>query len=657
MSSAFDDITDKQEASSIELSDNIAADYVQYHRGSVVGHEEEGLLMYLSLATGWAADENCHNNVIGQGPPGSGKSLTKNTVAELIDAQDKYTKNSASGNALLDSVKWDVSLVAPMGEYDQIDKPIVEILKRSNPEDGGYAKDRNVEDPDSRTGYTPTEVSAEANPWVVLYAPSSKKGGINDEMEDRALILYFSNDKHTRRSIGRKEFGHENIDSSHYDDEYIYDNHALAAALREHLRTLPTERHYEEDEDGDEYLAARSGATHVYQPAWTWYVCEPIFNIDEDYTNRTYGIVENLIRASALLNYHNRQRTEIEVYVDEDSTETETKDAVVVEPQDVANVLSCLPTLLSTTHQLTPLKRHILDAVDATSGVTDDDGTTVQRVREWLNKNDIPHPSEGTLRQKMDELAENYYLQKWENAGGKRGQAHIYELRDEGALQTPNIRGLQQRADRDGIELSAEDCVDIDPDDPFASCHDPIRDQPFKQSVRDFDADFSGESSTDTDAASFMGGNDDDSGTESVDSGGQSALTDVSEDGVETASAHSDFELDPTGEPSNPTEQFVYETAQSQDGEVFAASADVTQYIGIVGPEQHSASVDLTGTVVDPDDELWQDRPDMTDDRVINETDAIQELEDAFVALQKKGLVGLDDEQGPPAMEALVVAD
>ncbi|TKX52818.1 hypothetical protein, partial [Halorubrum sp. SP9] len=65
------------------------------------------------------------------------------------------------------------------------------------------------------------------------------------------------------------------------------------------------------------------------------------------------------------------------MYVDEDSTETETIEQYVATPQDVWNVMMCLESLLSTTHQLTPLKRHILDAVDATEPRTSEDGTTV----------------------------------------------------------------------------------------------------------------------------------------------------------------------------------------------------------------------------------------------------------------------------------------
>jgi len=664
--SAFQDVKDEQEAQEIELSENVAEDFVRYFRGNVVGHEEQGWLMYLGLLSGWAYDDGCHTNTIGIGPPGSGKSLTKNTVETLFDAGDKYTKTDASSNAILDSVEWDLSLIAPLDEIDKIDKAITEVLKSSNPVDDGYSKDRNVEDPDARGGYSPTEVSADANPWILLYAPTSKKGGIDDELEDRALVLYFSNDKHTRRGIMRKEFGHENIDTSNYDDEYIYDTQQLSARLRQHIRDLPVRNHYEEDEDGEEYLASRSGDTLVYMPRWVVYVCEPIFNIDEDYTNRVFGIVNNLIRASALLNHENRAHKDVEVYVDEDSTETEDRDAVVVEPQDVANVLSCLPTLLSTTHQLTPLKRHILDAVDATEPMTDGDGTTVQDVRGWLDDNDIPHPSESTLRDRLDALAENYYLQKWENAGGKKGTANVYERHDEGALQTPNVYDLQRHADRDGQELASEDCVTLDPEDPFADVTDPIREQPFKETVQEFEQQFSGSDVEEqsTDAADFMGGSSDSESADSEsDSGGQAALTDVSDDGVEEATADTDgsgaedIDLDPKGELENPTEQYVFKQLQDQDGAVFGGNHDVTHFIGAVGSDQHSASVDMTETAVNPEHELWDGRPDLRDDRVMSEPDALRELSDAYGDLKQKGFVVEDDDGGPPAMFCLRVAE
>jgi hypothetical protein len=667
MANAFQDLEDQQEAQNIDLSENVVADYIEYHRGSVVGHEEEGVLMWLSLLTGYIADDGIHVNCVGIGPPGSGKSLTKNTVEEVLPSRDTFVKTDASDNALLDSVAWDCSICAPLDEYDKLSGAIREYLKSMNSEDGGYTKTRNVEDPDSPTGYSPTEVSSDAIPWTILYAPTSKKGGIDDELEDRALILYFSNTKRTRRGIGRKEWGHDNITPTE-ESAYIYDNHELGVALRDHIRSLPVETEYEyiegDDDDEDRQLVGRHGDVYVYTPQWCWYAVEPIFDTDSDHTNRVYGIVHDCVAASAIVNRGHRTRKEVDIYVSEDSAETEARQAVVVDAQDVANVLSCLPTLLSTTHQLTPLKRHILDAVDATSGITDQDGTTVQDVRDWLDDNDIPHPQEQTLRNEMKELAENYYLHRWEAAGGKNGRADVYQLRDEGALQTPNVYDLGQQAKRqDGIELPADDVVDIDPEDPFEDCHDPIRDQPFTETVSQFEAEFSGsDSEPTTDAADYMGGDPhsdetDETASDSDDSG-QASLGAVTDDGVDTdeigSGASGDVELDPEGEPATPTEQYVFENLNT--GQPFGRRDDVLNFLGVVGQGGHETDVDTTGTILDPEHDLW-DRPDLTDDRVINEMDAKRELDEAYNELKAKNLVAEVEERGPPAMFEVCVAD
>jgi hypothetical protein len=660
MVGAFDDVMDEAEADGVELSENIAKDFVRYFRGNVVGHEEEGLLMYFSLLTGWTYDDNCHNNVMGIGPPGSGKSLTKNTVENVFDDRDKYTKTSASGNAILDSIEWDLALVAPMDEYDKIDKPIIEVLKSSNSEDGGYSKDRNVEDSDARGGYSPTEVSAEANPWVLLYAPSSKKGGIDNELEDRALILYFSNSKHTRRGIGRKEFGHEDIgvESGDYEDDYIYDTHALAARLREHVRDFPIRTHYEED-DGEQYLSARSGDTLVYIPSWVWYAVEPIFNVDEDYTNRVYALINDVIKGSALANHENRPKRETEVYIDEDSTETETREAVVVGPQDVANILSCMPALLSTTHKLTPLKRHILDAVDKTEPMTNEDGTTVSKVQEWLEENDIPHPTRSTLKDRMDELSEDYYLSKWDSVAGPNGQADAYQRHSEGALQPPRIHNLQQHADGDGITLGADEAVNIDPDDPFDGTHDPIREQSFKQTTEDFEQQFSGE---DVDGEEYMmeamgGSSSNDDEDDEGDGERQASLGEIEGDGTEETDNSPSVSLDPTDGPSDPTEQWVFEHLHGADGMPINENMSVLHYLGVVGSAEFEEEKDFTATVVDPDHDLWDGRPDMKDDRVITQQDARRELKEAYESLRQKDLVCEDEDGGPTAMMALRVAD
>jgi len=671
---SFASVAEEDSAETVDLSNNVVDDLVRYVRGNIVGHEEEAVLMYLSALSGWGYSTSFHINTIGQGPPGSGKSLTKNTVDDLLPETDTYNKTDASSNAILDSREWDLAISAILDEYDKIDRNIIEVLKSSNPEDGGYAKDRNVEDSDAAGGYSPTEVSADAIPWIVLYAPSSKKGGINEELADRALKLYFNNDKHTRRGIGRKEFGHEDIEisSDEYEYDYIYDTHKLGSALRQHIRELPIEAHYEEDEDGERYLASRTGNTVVYMPEWVFYSVEPIFNVDEDYTNRVYGIVKNLIQSSALLNHENRNTTTTQVVIDADEEEIKDREAVVVAPQDVANVLSCLPALLSTTHQLTPLKRHLLDAIDETEPMTDSDGTTVTKVQEYLENNDIPHPTRQTLKGRMDELAEEYYLTKYDSVAGPKGQADAYEKpKGGGELQPPRINSLQSHADRDDVELATEDCVEIDPSDPFAGCRDPIRDQGFVETVTQFDAQFSGGSVDEDPLTAAMGPSGEDSeyasstgvssdsnpkGSEGENGGSQTSLSE-STDGEISDTVDYTIDIDET--PANPTQQFVLEQLREERGNTYAKHHEVVQKMGIVADDENPSQVDLSETVADPDHELWNNRADLTDDRVISEEDALRELEQAYANLKTQGLVEEltgKENSVPPAMCRLRVA-
>jgi len=662
-----------------QLSDNVAEDLITYFRGNIVGHEEEALLMYYGIVSGWGYEDSHHINTIGQGPPGSGKSLTKNTIVEIIDGRDSYTKTDVTKNAIVDSLEWDLALVAPMDEVDKINTGVVEVLKSSNPEDGGYTKDRNVEDQDAYGGYSPVEVSADANPWVLLYAPSSKKGGINDELSDRALKLYFNNDKFTRRGIGRKEFGHDDIvvDSADHERDYIYDAHETKVTLRQHLRSLPVRPVYaEQGPNNESEIVSRTGNMPTYVPPWVWYAAEPIFNLDDDATNRVYGMIVNLMQSSAITNHHNRNRKMVETYTGPDSTETETREAVVVNAQDVANVLCCLKALLSTTHKLTPLKRNILDAVDETEPLTESDGTTISKVQEYLEQNDIPHPSRSTLTKEMQELADAYYLTRYESCAGPKGQADAFQKPTHGGeLQTPRIGNLQTHADRDDIELATEDCVEIDPTAPFDGCTDPIRDQPFVETVHELDEEFAGgttESHGDPIVDAMHGDATGDSGTDdsvSNPKGKDTQTTDPESDdqsqqvGLNGDTVQSDddeslgpstgilspSEVDADPELCTPPEKAVLDRVRQTRGDVFAVHQSPLVCMGLVERNTDTETTDFSNTIADPDHELWS-QSGMASDRVINQEDAISELSQAFDSLVNDGIVNKNESHGPPAM-------
>jgi len=382
------------------------------------------------------------------------------------------------------------------------------------------------------------------------------------------------------------------------------------------------------------------------------------------------------MKSSAIINHESRNRTEIDVYVDEDETETQQREAVVVGPQDVANVLGCLPSLLSTTHRLTPLKRHLLDAVDETEPMTDTDGTTVSKVQQYLEDNDIPHPTRQTLKSRLDELSEEYYLNRYKSVAGPKGQADAYEKADEGALQTPRINSLQSHADRDDVELGTDPAVDVDPSDPFADCDDPIRDQSFVETVSEFDVQFSSKTEADEDVLTkAMGPSGDESeyastttsgstssdsnpkGSGDEDGASQTSLSESTDGEIKTTDDEFAVTVDEEIAIANPTQEWLLEALAEQRGEVYAKQHDVIQKCGVVSKDENPSQVDLTETVADPDHELWDNRADLADDRVISQEDALRELEGAYTALKSQGYVVEDENRSPPAMVRLNVIE
>jgi hypothetical protein len=655
--SALEDATDGQ---TDEPSENIAVDFIEYFRGNVIANEEQGLLGFFQLGTGYLYPMANFTNLCYIGPPGGGKSLGQDALVDVVPSRDAYTTDKATSSALVDDDSWDRALVAPLNEYDKLGGEIREYLKSMAGEDGGFSKQRTVEDPDSITGYQSVEISSDAMPFQLLYAPRGNKGGIDKELDDRMLTVHVDDSKEIREAIGRKEAGHELIDVPGLTPTYIYDTVDEERAIRNHLRQLPTEKTTVERE-GDDPLVKRRGGTFTEMPRWVWYACDPIFDKSYTYTNRVYGMVFNLMRSSASLNQHARKRVEKTV---ERDGERETVDAVLVYPQDVANVLLCQRSLLSTTHQLDPRKRNILDAVSACQQMSSSGRATVTQVKDWLENNDRPCPeSRTTLKNLMDELVENYFLRCYDAAGGPNGRADLYEWRDEGSIQPPRLTDLQSYADRDGVTLGEwADVGGWDVDDPFADCWDPIRDQPFAETVREFDVEFSSEEESETtSAASFMSGDTDNSDSSDGggdDASGQASLTDVTDDGVDTPSSGDDSGAGTLSSDANPqgqTEQYVLEqvreTADNQT--VFSERHGVLHKMGVAETDEEVSDLSLTDTPADPDHELWADRPDLADERVRSVEDGRRELDDAYARLRERGLIAHVTDDVPAGFHTL----
>lgn len=611
----------EEESADVELSENLAEDLVEYARGNIIANEEQFLLSNFQYATGWMHEYERYVNSILIGPSAGGKTQTQKYGKRILPSKYSYFATDFSDNAAIDDEDWNKAVVAPLDEIDKISGPVREYLKSMAGEDGGYSKKRSVQDDDAESGRKTVTLDKDPVPYQMLYAPENKEG-IPTELDNRLLKLFIEDNKAIREAIGRKEAGHDNISVKGLDYEYIYDTTDLQTALRAHFRELPVT---EEKKSGSTSVR---GASYAKLPKWVWYSAKDIFDYETTSTNRYFGMIFNLMRASAILNHHNREMVEKEV-------NGETVDAYLVEPQDVANVLSCQRTLLGTTHSLNPRKRTILRAVNELDGVGQGGGCTLKQIKQYLEAQDTSVPKKSTLRRILkEELEEGFYINVREKEGPHG--ADLFEFREEGSFSPPRVVNLTEAAADDGEDLSEFD-YDYDINDPFADASDPVRDIPFKKSVEQFQDDLSTDplettkkqanaaaESSGMSAAEAMGSGPDTSTSSSND---QQKL---SYDGVSD------------GEPEGDVERFVYDAVENTcgtDGRPFSTKeVDLTDYhvMGIIPEGEAKEDFDSSGTALDPEHDLW--------DSSMNEDEVENQLSDAWQSLVDKGVITQDDD-------------
>jgi len=628
---AVQDVIDQAQSEDVDLSENVAEDIVTLSRGNVVGNEPQFLLSTLQYGTGFLYDNEHFGNSVLIGPSSGGKTQVQKNAGKVIPPELTFSSTAFSGNALIDSAEWDKSLIAILDEYDKLQGEVQEQLKSMAGEDEGYSKERNVEDSDAEGGYSPTTVSSEAMPFQVLFAPTGAKTGIVEELDNRLLKLYVDDGKIIRELIGRKEAGHEQISHPSLEHTYIFDTSGLAARLRDHVRELPV---VEVTNDEGE-LTNRRGGSFTVMPNWVWYAVNPIFDKTKVYTNRVYGFVFNMIRSSAVWNHHSRATTTIQVNAEHVGSR---QDAYIVEPQDVANVLSCLEVLLSTTHKLTPRDRNILTAVENTQGIGENNGATLDAIIRWLERNDKPYPADSTMRSVLRDLEDQYMIHVREGAGPSG--AHLYEWRSSGSIQMPNVTDLQEQADRNDLELGE---YGHDVSDPFADAVDPIRDQPFKDTVEDLRVELTDASTseTSTDAGAFMGNSDTEGGDGDSDTQSQATLGGSSvDDGSDGPT--------PTREPSTAVETALHTAMNEQAVDANTDGEYLVEQAGNV-----RSWVEDTG-LLDPTHEVWSS-PMFDEGTVVDEGDAARILEDTVEDLREANLLVVEDEGVAPGFVRIVV--
>jgi hypothetical protein len=185
----------------------------------------------------------------------------------------------------------------------------------------------------------------------------------------------------------------------------MYDFEDGEKALKNHIRNIPKEAWVKIPAGEDEFgWDAVEHARHI-------------FDIARSETNRVSGMVANLVRASALLNYRHREKVTVKM-------QEGVKDAYIAEPQDLANVLACREVLLATTHQLDRKRKAICVACEQAGGTQK--AAEIHKIQDYLRKTDESFVKRSQIEAMLGDLQDNYLIEKLERAG--EGGRHKYQF-------------------------------------------------------------------------------------------------------------------------------------------------------------------------------------------------------------------------------------
>ena len=611
---------DEQQADTSVLSENKVADLVRIANGNVIGNQQQVVIGHLALSTGWLYDLDTNVNTILTGPSAAGKSEAQRAMRQALPMEQAYQASDSSSMGVLDDDSWDEALFAVLDEWQKVPERLTEILKgvAGGPDDE-YRYVRSVSDDDAASGRSSHEIVKKPKPFQFLYAQHA----LDHELSTRLVFLPIDDDTHIREAIIEKQGDAEHVSVAGYDKTFIFDTSETERAMREHLRGLDT---IPGEQDNVR------GGVDATLPPWIRKSVKPIFDRSRPETNRVAGQVFNLIRASAVVNYDERDSVTVEM----DGHEL---DSYIASPQDAANVLSARETLLAKTHHLTEMKREILDAIRANQHFDDSEGVgvTVDTIRSYLqDSSSVSVPRKEKLRELLRELSEHFYVSIHERAGPNG--AHLYEFTSLRDIGMPRVSNLAQYMDQDEIEKNRRLAPDVDLSNPYADATDPFREQPFIETVDQMRDEFA---SNPVERAS-------ETADLVAEEGGSAAAT----GGGRSADGDDELTLtDAMGGPTDPTaglgpvETAVLERLQEHaDGQVWGIdSTSDGHLLGVLDSDETLSAADLSGTIYDPDHDVWDD-PRKPDDWVVSTAEAEREIEEAIESLDRDGLLVFDAE-------------
>lgn len=555
------------------LHENVVEDLVMYSRSVQAKNEPQFVLTVLGYLTGLM--ENPHHYVSGViiGTSSSGKTHMQDKVENLFPEDWLYNFTTGSDQTLAYDDEWDESRIASLDELNKVSEELTEILKSVH---GGDEKFKRKVVQDWRNEEMKT-LEREALPYWFLYAQFDS----DFELWNRLLKIPVHEGGAKNEAVLKLQFDHHNIEFS--DSPYTYDFEFSEGrrAIQDHINSLPNDSWVklpagEEKFDGFDVAAA----------------VQSIFDTQRSETNRVAGMVANVIRSSALLNHHNREKTTLHI-----PNEGE-KEVIVAEPEDVANVLACRDVLLASTHELDRKKQSICSAIDAQGGTQN--MATIPDIVEYLRQGNAPIVSRTQVEKNLNQMIDHYLIEKYE--GASEDGLNMYKF-----MGWHNIGAI--RTDEEFQER-------------FGGIQNPITGEDFLDSVERLNEDILPGASDFTQEASVQS----DTG-----SSGQATL----------GASNNSIDL-------NPHEEAVRGAMEDAiDGETLE-SMDETEpslyaMTGVTDLDHEPKDPDpeVEGTIFDPECGVWN-RPDVNDNWVTNEKEAYDAVKSTMADLQKKGVFKMD---------------
>lgn len=534
-----------------ELHDNVLIDLIKYSRSSVVKNEEQVVLTFLGYMTGFMEAPGHYVSGVLTGTAGSGKSHAKNQVDKVFPDEYLYEATQGSEKSLIYDDTWEDAYIAALDELQKIPEETIEILKslhggedeefRYKVTSGGEGADRGAD-----------EIVRSAMPFWFLYAQNEP----DFEMWDRLLKIPIHESKEKNEAVLATQWDHTMIAFGDSEHDYMFDFADGRDALTDHIREMPKNARVKIPAGEEEFgWDANEHAKHI-------------FDTKRSETNRVGGMIANLVRASTLVNYKNREKKQMHI------PNEGVKDVYITEPQDVWNVLATRDVLLATTHELDRKKKALCLSIQEAGGT--DSRATIQDMQEYLRKTNASFVKRHQIEQMLEDLIQNYLVEKHE----RHGEANLYEFKGWQALGSFEINEEFKRV--------------------FDGCVDPFTGEDAIESARRINKEIE---PTITDFQSE---------------------TDVSSDsdsGQATLSGTPDTEIE-LDEEEEAVREHLH---RSLDGvtvdNLTEREPSLYQMLGIVPlDEDHDDDVDIEGTIFDPAHELWAGKRYAEDKREVEHT-------------------------------------